>query len=132
MATALRIIDTELDEARKRCADLLRKATGPMHVAQADGTTLRLCYLGRIMRAHTMIDTATPEARPRILARYAELVKEANEAWADYMAARDAYLARVQRLGIEADEPLERECNCVVCVAYEPPTVHLGDEEEKA
>ena len=130
MATAIQQLDTDTDNARKRCADMLRRATGPMHVPQPDGSTLRLCYLGRIMRAQAMIDTVAPDLKPAVLARYWEIVNEANAAWADYLAARNAYLNRCAWAHVEPDEPVERECACVVCSAYVPPTVHLGDAVE--
>jgi len=131
MATALRS-DDDLTNARQRCVDLLRKATGPMHVLQPDGSTLRLCYLARIMRAQTMIDSVAPDLKPAVLARYWEIVEEANDAWSAYVAVRDAYLNRCAWAGLEPDEPVERECNCPVCSAYEPPTVHLGDVVDAA
>jgi hypothetical protein len=95
-----------------------------MHVPQPDGSTLRLCYLGRIVRA---LDMLNAERKPAVEARYWEIVAEANEAWADYVKARNAYINRCAWLGVEPDEPTERECNCPVCAAWQPPTVHLGD-----
>lgn len=134
MATALQLnqVDVETDNARKRCADLLRRATGPMHVPQPDGSTLRLCYLGRIVRAQEMLSASSGERRAAVEARYWEIVNEANAAWADYATARKAYLNRCAWVGVEPDEPQERECTCPVCSAWEPPTVHLGDVVEAA
>lgn len=124
MASALQV-DEGLEQARKRCADLLRRATGPMHVPQPDGTTLRLCYLGRIVRAQAMIDSAGPDLRPRVLARYQEIVAEAQAAWDDYVAARNAYANQCAWAGVEPDLPIERECQCAVCSEYQPPTVRV-------
>ncbi len=131
MAIALQI-DPTIANARQHCVDLLRQATGPMHVAQPDGSTLRLCYLGRIMRAQTMIDSVAPDLKPAVYARYEEIVAEANAKWAIYQAARTMYLNACAWAGVEPDEPQERECNCSWCSAYEPPTVHGGDHESTA
>lgn len=113
-------IDT-LDDARKRAQDALRKATGPMHVPQPDGSIARRCYLGRLQLAcERMDDPAFADKREAVQAAIVEIAQESDAAWAAYKAALGAYYA------LGGTEPiLARECRCEVCLAYEGPTVHM-------
>lgn len=113
----------EVEEARKRAQDALRRATGPMHVPQPDGSTARRCYVGRLSLAYArMDDPAYADRRADVLAAIVELSEAAQAAWEAYKAALRDYL----RLGGK-EAVVERECRCEVCAAYEPPTVRLVD-----
>lgn len=110
-----------VDDARKRAQDALRKATGPMHVPQPDGSIVRRCFVGRLTLACAMMaDERLVDKRPQIEAAIAEIASEAQSAWDAYKAALSAYL------NMGGTEPIvERECRCEVCVMYEPPSVRL-------
>lgn len=110
-----------IDEARKRAQDALKRATGPMHVLQPNGATVRRCYVGRLSLAYArMDDPAFADKRPDVLAAIAEIAKDAQAAWDAYTAALSDY----RRMG-GTDAIVERECRCEVCATYEPPTVRI-------
>lgn len=112
---------------RQRCADLLRRATGPMHVPQPGGKTLRLCFVGRLQRIHEAINGAAPDKRPALLAKEAEIVQEANDAITAWKDAEQAYINACTWAGVVVDLPTEQPCTCAVCSEYQRPTVHWDD-----
>lgn len=115
METVLQSSAGTLDDSRLRVVDLLRKATGPMHVPQPDGTTMRLCYVGRIQRAMAKINEAPAVAQEMMMPRYRDLVAEAKTAWAAYMDAQRVYAQQCEWAGVTPDLPEVRECDCAVC-----------------
>lgn len=124
MATALSVSD-EVDIARRRLVDLQRRAAGPMHVPQPGGGTLRMCYVGRLTRAHEMINAAPEEKRSPLLKRYEEIKQEATDAWEAYQFARSAYINACSWAGVQPQLPVEKDCDCVVCSELLAPSVHL-------
>ena len=126
METVLQPV-TSIEDARLRVADLLRKTTGPMHVPQPDGSTLRLCYVGRIMRAMEKMSAAPEDAQEVMRPRYRQIVDEAQAAWAAYVAARDDYIRQCEWAGVAPSLPEERECDCEVCRAHvEAEILHVA------
>lgn len=128
MAVALQQ-DNQLMQARQRCLDLQRRAYGPMHVPQPDGSTLRFCYASRLQRAYERINATPPDQRAPMLAKVKQIEAEAAEAHATLHSMIEGYKQQCYWAGITMDIP-SYVCNCAGCAAYEPPTVRLVELDQ--
>lgn len=123
MAIALQQ-DEQLTQRRQRVLDLQRRAYGPMHVPQPDGSTLRLCFVARLQRAYERINATPADQRAPMLAKVKQIEQEAAEEQALYLGMLEGYRNLCSWSNVEMDIPVYL-CNCEVCAAYEPPTVHF-------
>lgn len=129
MAFEIQQLDA-VEETRRRAQDALRRATGPMHVPQPDGSTLRLCYAGRLVRAMSLANEAEGERRGQIEQAINEIATEAEAAWAQVAEAWADHERACGWNGITLEPLTERGCRCAVCNEPAETTIRFISVEE--
>ena len=116
-------VQTKLDHARTAAVTALAAAYSPQPVKQPDGTTLQLCWSGRIARAYDKLaiariarDTAAVKAIEggiaMLTAKYTEAQKAAEDA-----AAQWAALAAAGGVTVDPMSVYPATCTCDGCQA---------------
>lgn len=119
MTTAI-IEPTTIEEAEEQAKRLMALAYAPHSVAQADGSTLSLCYAGRIHRAYQMRQVAIEAGDTGKAQTYAAAIEKLIDmAQHAYKIAEDAdvlYQGMCAVKGVEAHNTTPPDCECVGCL----------------
>jgi hypothetical protein len=123
IATMIGATPKQLEAAKTKAIDLCRLAYAPQPVAQPDGTTLALCWSGRIARAYDKLAIAriakdAPSIR-KIETALAQLQATATAAFEAAETAKRAWVAMATAAGQTADvnEVYQPTCTCAACTA---------------
>lgn len=118
--TTKTIVPTTIEEAEAEAKRLLQEAYAPHEVPQADGSTIMLCYAGRLHRAYQMRSAAMlagDKAKAQKLTAGIENLIVMSEA--KQKAAEDAdvrYQGMCAVKGVAAKQLTPPQCECAGCV----------------
>ena len=111
---------TTIEEAEAEAKRLMLLAYAPQPVLQADGTTMPLCYAGRIHRAYIMRQAAIgvgDTGKAQVYAAAIEkLVEMAEKACKSAEDADVLYQGMCAVKGVEAHNTTPPDCECVGCL----------------
>lgn len=123
IATMMGVTQNQIDTAKTNAIDLCKLAYAPQPVAQPDGTTLALCWSGRIARGYDKLAIARiakdePSIR-KIETALTQLQATATAAFDAAESAKRTWQAMATAAGQSADVDTvyPPKCTCAACTA---------------
>lgn len=125
-----RVTPYERQQKKRKAAELLTLAYLPQPVKQTDGTTLHLCWWGRLARAYNIVEAEPDPGRQDLLRQAVQRLEAQAQAAMDAAeAAMAEYIEACQSASFEPNYDLVPPCQCDACVTADKARTFLAAYE---